>query len=841
MTTSDVSAEQPSPFSRSDYNFDNLPDFDNDFVDEIDIKAFAKALEAPDDPAKSPDLSPGHNQHAEFITALNDWRPVRQRVRKEPIKARRKRRKKPRRGKDETREGFVYTILKWPLLLFVLTWIVCLAAAYAVTRLYIWAYESGVTMRGRREAFRKRMYEARSHDQWLEAARNMDRYLGNDKWKEVDDYAYYNSNTIRNVRNRLRTLRLKLEQQQPLTQEAEEPKALAEELRVLLEASVKENFVGVENARLYSETFVGTKTLIQSFLQEVSASLQLLNDTPHLHPSTKSSTFTHLSMNYGRTALCLSGGATFAYYHFGVAKALFDAGVLPNIITGTSGGAIVAALLCTRTDEELEKLLIPALAHRINACSESLSTTARRWWRTGAQFDSLQWARHCSWFTRGSLTFMEAYQRTGRIVNITCIPSDPHTPAVLANYLTSPDCVIWSAVLASAAVPGILNPVVLMRKTSTGQLEPYSFGHKWKDGSLRTDIPLKALKTHFNVAYSIVSQANPHINLFFFSSRGTVGRPVTHRRGRGWRGGFLGSATEQYLKLDLTKWLKVLRHLELLPRYAEQDWSNIWLQRFDGTITIWPRSRVSDFWHILSDPSPERLARMLWTGMQSTWPKIKFVQNRMLTENAITNGFKRYAGDMDTIRVRQSLAEGMDIDNSFVAEASSEHRPYYHEPSGISDFDSSAKSRDVAGNISTAREGSAVMKQRLANIWPSSSRVRSEQPSMHLKRHSWTPGPTPLTIPDSDDESKHRKAPRRRRGSIIEELSRQSRVFMDDTEPGDDSTSASDEGSEDEHLDSQELDGDIDKPTEAFQNTNHLESYVHPELDGGGVGDVIAQ
>ena len=80
-----------------------------------------------------------------------------------------------------------------------------------------------------------------------------------------------------------------------------------------------------------------------------------------------------------------------------------------------------------------------------------------------------------------------------------------------------------------------------MIKKSDGTLTPYSFGHKWKDGryvaliahrfvltnifSLRTDIPLKALNLHFGVNFSIVSQVNPHINLFFFSSRGAVGRP----------------------------------------------------------------------------------------------------------------------------------------------------------------------------------------------------------------------------------------------------------------------------------------------------------------------------
>ena len=52
------------------------------------------------------------------------------------------------------------------------------------------------------------------------------------------------------------------------------------------------------------------------------------------------------------------------------------------------------------------------------------------------------------------------------------------------------------------------------------------------------------------------------------------------------RGGFLASAVEQFLKLDLTKWLKVLRDLDLLPKIMDQDWSYIWLQKFDGSVTI---------------------------------------------------------------------------------------------------------------------------------------------------------------------------------------------------------------------------------------------------------------
>ncbi|PHH83987.1 hypothetical protein CDD83_2680 [Cordyceps sp. RAO-2017] len=406
----------------------------------------------------------------------------------------------------------------------------------------------------------------------------------------------------------------------------------------MIEACVKNNFVGVENSRLYSQTYYGTKNLVQNFIDEVEASIKFLIGTRQLDPETKRLLFKHVHANYGRTALCLSGGAGFAYYHLGVVRALLDANQLPDVITGTSGGALIAALVATRTNDELKQLLVPALSERINACREPATVWLPRWWRTGARFDSVEWAARCSWWTRGSLTFREAYERTGRILNVSCVPADPHSPTILCNYLTSPDCVIWSAVLASAAVPGIINPVVLMMKAWDGTLAPYSFGHKWKDGSLRTDIPIKALNTHFNVNFTIVSQVNPHINLFFFSSRGSVGHPVTHRKGRGWRGGYLMSAVENLLKLDMNKWLRFIRHAELLPRPLGQDWSQLWLQEFSGNVTIWPKSVPSDFWHILSDPDAPRLARMIHEGRQSAFPKLKFIANRLKVERLVEQG-----------------------------------------------------------------------------------------------------------------------------------------------------------------------------------------------------------
>ena len=596
----------------------NLPDFDTKFIGQADIEAFAKALNAPEN-------SP--------VIALNDWRPIHQRVRPRGARARKK---KPKRSKDETGEGFVYNILKWPLLLLVLSWITVLAISYLATRLYVYGYEHFLTWRGRRHELRRSLQLKINYEDWKSAAKELDKHLGNEQWKETDDYAFYDYTTVRKVKDQLETARARAN----LNEQAhiDSKKESVDQLRRLVEDCVKNNFVGVENPRLYGETYYGTKNLVQDFTDELHTSLAFILRSTQLSQADKYAFAKHLHTNFGRTALCLSGGASFAWYHFGVAKALLDASLLPDVITGTSGGALVAALISTRTNEELHKLLVPALAYHMQACDEPLRTWVSRWWRTGARFDSLKWARHASWFCRGSTTFREAYERTGRILNVSCVPSDPYSPTILANYLTAPDCVIWSAVLASAAVPGILNPVVLMIKMRDGTLTPWSFGNKWKDGSLRTDIPLKALNLHFNVNFSLVSQVNPHINLFFFSARGSVGRPTRHRNGKGWRGGYIGSALETYLKLDLQKFIKVLRHLELLPRPLGQDWSVIWLQQFSGTITIWPKSRISDFYYILSDPTFERLARMIQAGQQSTFPKLLFLANRMKIEHLIEEG-----------------------------------------------------------------------------------------------------------------------------------------------------------------------------------------------------------
>ncbi|KAJ1308648.1 hypothetical protein OPQ81_004342 [Rhizoctonia solani] len=595
-----------------------------DYINEDHILAFAKALEADELTTLQDDSSPSipgtpRPANAERIrkfSALSDFAPINQRV------------KRRRRGLlPPRRRELLYHIVRWPLLGLLFLVIFFEFYAYVWIRQCVNALEWLLAWRGKKGKLRANLRQARTYDEWKAAARVMDEYLGFEAWKQDDEDPYYDWTLVKKVYRSLRSFRVKDD---------------ARGVLGVLEVCIRANFAGIESTRIYSETFLGTKNLIESYLDEVTAALVYIRETSQLSPEEKRRFFRSANKNLGASALCLSGGASFGYYHFGVVRAFLDAGLLPRVVAGTSAGGLVAALVCTRTDEELKELLVPKLAERITACEEPF----RVWWRrfrvTGARFDTPQWARKACWFTRGSLTFREAYQRTGRVLNISVIPFDQHSPTKLLNHLTAPDCLIWSAIIASAAVPGILNPVVLMQKTRSGAIVPWNYGSRFKDGSLRVDIPLQSLNLLFNVNHPIVSQVNPHVHLFFFAPRGSAGKPVAHRKGKGWRGGFLLSAAEQYLKLELTKNFKVIRDLELLPRLLGQDWSGVFTQRFEGSVTIWPRTRLKDWLNILSDPDEAELERMMSGGKRVTWPKLHLIENRTRLEREIYKGRKAF-------------------------------------------------------------------------------------------------------------------------------------------------------------------------------------------------------
>ncbi|WWD04289.1 hypothetical protein V865_002358 [Kwoniella europaea PYCC6329] len=554
--------------------------------------------------------SGGGGERVERLTATSDFAPIHQRVSK-------------RRARTSN-QGLTYHLIRWPLLGFFFTIIYFEFLTYVITRQVVNVFEWLVAWRGPKVKLRRDLRNAKTYEEWIDAAKKLDSNLGFDEWKETEEDSYFDYTLVKRVKRTLTKLRA-----------SNDARGLMDALAVC----VRSNFAGTESVKMYSETFFGTKRLIEEHVNEVAACLDFVRTASDVSLEEKRAFFRAINKHYGASALCLSGGASFGYYHFGVVKAFLDADLLPRVITGTSAGGLIASLLCTRTDDELKELLIPELADKITACEDPFRVWFKRLRQTGARFDTVTWARKSMWFTRGSMTFKEAYERTGRALNISVVPSDRHSPTILLNHLTAPNCLIWSANLASAAVPGILNPVVLMAKDRNGNVKPHNLGgSRFKDGSLREDIPLGSLHTQFNCNFSIVSQTNPHIHLFFFAPRGSVGRPVAHRKGKGWRGGFILSALESYIKLDLSKHFKVIRDLDLMPQILQSDWSGVFLQRFSGDLTLTPRTTIRDWFRILSDPDRNEMDHMLKVGQRVTWPALRMVKNRMTIERAILRG-----------------------------------------------------------------------------------------------------------------------------------------------------------------------------------------------------------
>ena len=122
---------------------------------------------------------------------------------------------------------------------------------------------------GRGQALRRQLQQAESYEQWKEAAIALDQYLGNDEWKHTDPYSYYNHQTVKKVSAQLSALLGRIELAESQTLDIQDGRNLLEELKLLLEGCIKNNFVGVESRQLYSETYLGTKDLVQTFVDQV--------------------------------------------------------------------------------------------------------------------------------------------------------------------------------------------------------------------------------------------------------------------------------------------------------------------------------------------------------------------------------------------------------------------------------------------------------------------------------------------------------------------------------------------------------------------------------------------
>ena len=71
--------------------------------------------------------------------------------------------------------------------------------AYVVIRQIVNAFEWLVAWRGHKQSLRQEMRNAKTYEEWIQAAKKMDKYLGFDEWKNVEEDSYFDYMLVRDA------------------------------------------------------------------------------------------------------------------------------------------------------------------------------------------------------------------------------------------------------------------------------------------------------------------------------------------------------------------------------------------------------------------------------------------------------------------------------------------------------------------------------------------------------------------------------------------------------------------------------------------------------------------
>ena len=475
--------------------------------------------------------------------------------------------------------------------------------------------------------FRKMLAEAPNYEVWKAAALELDFLEGNVEWKEEFGSDLYHYELIYDRLSNLRTYRHQND---------------FERLKRALREGLHHDLGNMGNTALYTRSRVGTKHLIEEYITQVCESLDFLCDTkvPGFPVAEKLQFFRDTLTSYGRPALLLSGGATLGMFHFGVIKALWEKGLLPQVIAGSSIGAIIAGILGVHSDAEIPDMLVPE-NHDMRAWKWRGLFSAIR----GDGLMDQEQLKACLRANIGEYTFEEAFQKTGRSINVSVSPVQTHQKARLLCGYTSPYLLVWSAVLASAAVPGIFPPVPLMKKDIQGNVLPYMSRLKFVDGSVVSDLPIERLMHLYDVNFTIVSQTNPHVV------------PFLNRRGRDEKINVanlpmhLLKSEIQFHGQGMFDYLRKRVQPEMLRQVAGQMYT-IMGQRYSGDVTISPTYRLRDYRRMLSNPDPAWVREMILQGERATWPKISMIRSHARISKTLERCIRRLKSEQ-----RRSTAE----------------------------------------------------------------------------------------------------------------------------------------------------------------------------------------
>lgn len=475
---------------------------------------------------------------------------------------------------------------------------------------------------------------AQTYAEYREACAEHDELSGADEWKTKDpcrDYDY------RLIRKRVQRIKLARGQGDILG------------LMSILHEGLHGNLGNIANPILQHQSKLGTKHLIEEFNQQVAGALDDIYAANELEVDfyEKLSFFEETAHAFGRSCLMLSGGAGLGFFHCGVVKSLNERDLLPGVISGASAGSIIAAMLGTRTRDELLDVL--------NA--EFIYNKFRNWrvfkGVTGkSMFDSSK-LENALIELFDVMTFEEAFKRTGLHVTVTVSPADLHQYSRLLNAKTSPNAIITQAVRASCAVPIVFSPVQLRAKNANGEIVPYIPNRRFADGSLMADLPYERLARLYGVNHSIVSQTNPLAVPFLSRNRKDANS--------------VSSITMRHItnlaKVNSIYAFDVLEAAvgNRAAKLAIHKLRSVVDQQYVGDVNILPERGMRSLAHLWSNPTVESIGELIRNGEKATWPQLDYIERSTHVSQLLQRYLKqlkereaRVLGQATNIRIVES-------------------------------------------------------------------------------------------------------------------------------------------------------------------------------------------
>ena len=465
------------------------------------------------------------------------------------------------------------------------------------------------------------------------------------------------------------------------------------------------NIGNIGSTKLFAKTFIGTKYLIEAYNEETANALDFIvqNDFSDISLEHKDLFLTQTRLAFGNSALVLNGGATIGLYHIGVVKALFEQDLLPRVICGTAVGALIAALVCIHTDDELPQLFKSGavdLSAFVNKREGSFQRKLFRFLKYGYLLD-VKVLEDCVHKNVQDYTFEEAYKKTKHILNISIQPEKAGDYPMLLNYITSPNVLIWSAAClsVSSSYP-LYNKVDLLAKDSNGRIRkwrPDGFSvlpEKRKNSFLTTMIPRHVRSTSTTTAPSKIQNAAqllPHgriselfnVNHFIVSEAGFLTVPFMDLQLRQhdtllikiyrfllmetrFRASqiytvlrFIGNLLLPLLSL---LWMPFIPLMQFITHDEINTMSHLdeesknehylimfnwplrairWLftESFTGDVVITPSLKVEDYKNVFNNPYPSDLKYWILKGERATWPLLSLIRNRCWIERSIDKNF----------------------------------------------------------------------------------------------------------------------------------------------------------------------------------------------------------